>query len=129
MNFNINKCVVQKCYKSASPITAHYHYHLNNHILECVKEHSYLGVILDQTMSFSPHINNIDSKASKILKRNLYKCSSSIEATAYVSLVHPILEYAISAWDPHLLKNIYSIDQIQHRAARWVLQIIIAIAV
>ena len=44
MNFNINKCVVLKCYKSVSPITTHYH--LNNHILECVKEHSYLGVTL-----------------------------------------------------------------------------------
>ena len=123
MNFNINKCVVLKCYKSASPITAHYH--LNNHILECVKEHSYLGVILDQTMSFSPHVNNIVSKASKILnfvKQNLYKCSPLIKATAYISLVRPILEYASSAWDPHLLKDIYSIDQIQCRAARWVLQ-------
>ena len=92
---------------------------------KCVKEHSYLGVILDQTTSFSPHVNNIVSKASKILnfvKRNLYKCSPLIKATAYISLVRPILEYASSAWDPHLLKDIYSIDQIQRRAARWVLQ-------
>ena len=76
-------------------------------------------------MSFSPHVNNIVSKASKILKfikRNLYKCSPSIKATAYISLVHPILEYASSAWDPHLLKNIHSIDQIQCRVVRWVLQ-------
>ena len=76
-------------------------------------------------MLFSPHVNNIVSKASKILnfvKRNLYKCSPSIKATAYISLVRPILEYASSAWDPHLLKNIYSIDQIQRRTARWVLQ-------
>ena len=85
MYFNINKCIVLKCYKSASPITAHYH--LNNHILECVREHSYLGVILDQTMLFSPHVNNIVSKASKILnfvKRNPYKRSSSMKATAYM---------------------------------------------
>ena len=72
MNFNINnKCVVLKCYKSASPITEHYN--LNNHILKCVKEHSYLGVILDQTMSFSPHVSNIVSKASKILRVNFVK--------------------------------------------------------
>ena len=45
-----------------------------------------------------------------------------VKATAYISLVRPILEYASSAWDPHLLKDIYSIDQIQRRAARWVLQ-------
>ena len=76
-------------------------------------------------MLFSPHISNIVSKASKILnfvKQNFYKCSSSIKATAYISLVCPILEYASSAWDPHLLKHIHSIDQIQCRAARWVLQ-------
>ena len=32
------------------------YYYLDNHTLECVKHHAYLGVILDQTMSFSPHI-------------------------------------------------------------------------
>ena len=31
-----------------------------------------------------------------------------------------MLEYG-SVWDPHLLKHIYSIDQVQRRAARWVL--------
>ena len=65
MNFNIDKCVVLNCYKSASSISTCYH--LNDHILKCVKHHSYLGVILDQTMLFSPHINNIVSKASKLL--------------------------------------------------------------
>ena len=53
-------------------------YYLDNHTLECVKHHTYLGVILNQTMSFSPHIKNVVSRAcSKILniiKRNLYKC-------------------------------------------------------
>ena len=63
--FDINKYIALNGYKSASSISTCYH--LNNHILECVKHHSYLGVILDQTMLFSPHINNIVSKASKIL--------------------------------------------------------------
>ena len=76
-------------------------------------------------MSFSSHVNNIVSKAFKILnfvKQNLYKYTPSIKVTACISLVRPILKYASSAWDPHLLKNIHSIDQIQCRTARWVLQ-------
>ena len=65
------KSFVLKCSKSTPPISTQYY--LDNHTLECVKHHAYLGVILDQTMS-SPHIENVVSKTSKILnfiKRNL----------------------------------------------------------
>ena len=85
MNFNINKCVVLKCTKYTLSIPAHYH--LDDHNLECVKHHAYLGVTLDQTMLFSLHIENIVSRASKMLnfvKCNLYKCSASTKSTAYV---------------------------------------------
>ena len=66
--------------------------------LEYVKEHSYLGIILYQQMTFTSHINHIVSKAAKVLnflKQNLHKCSTSTKATAYISLVRPILEYAM----------------------------------
>ena len=46
MNFNIRKCTVLQCYRMSSPILANYS--LAGQILECVKEHSYLGIILDQ---------------------------------------------------------------------------------
>ena len=93
MNFNIRKCTVLQCYRTSSPILANYS--LASQILECVKEHSYLGIILDQQMKFTSHINYIVSKAAKVLnflKRNLHKCSTSTKATAYISLVRPILE-------------------------------------
>ena len=43
MNFNINKCVVLKCSKSTISISTQYY--LDDHTLECVKHHAYLGVI------------------------------------------------------------------------------------
>ena len=46
MNFNIRKCTVLQCYRTNSPILANYS--LAGQTLECVKEHSYLGIILDQ---------------------------------------------------------------------------------
>jgi len=73
-------------------------------------------------MSFTPHINHIVYKASKILnflKRNLYKCPATTKVTAYISLVWPILEYASSVWDPYQYNKTYIIDRIQCRAARW----------
>ena len=85
-NFNINKYVVMKCstyFNSVATIS------IIIRTLECVKHHAYLA--WSQTMSFSPHIENIVSRASKILnfiKCDLYKRSTSMKSTAYISLVH-----------------------------------------
>ena len=64
-DFQYQKCVVLRCYRITSPILTSYS--LAGQLPECVKEHSCLGVILDQQMSFTSHINHIVSKASKIL--------------------------------------------------------------
>ena len=65
--------------------------------ISCVDQHPYLGVILTSNMSFSPHIQKITAKATRVLnfiKRNLYNCSKEIKPKAYLTLVRPILEYA-----------------------------------
>ena len=75
-------------------------------------------------MQWSPHINNLAIKASKVLnfiKRNLSNCSSETKASAYLSLVRPIMEYASCVWDPHEIVNIQAPEKVQRRAARWVL--------
>ena len=72
----------------------------------------------------SPHINNLVIKTSKVLnfiKRNLSNCSSETRASAYLSLVRPIMEYASCVWDPHEIVNIQALEKVQRRAARWVL--------
>ena len=43
-----------------------------------------------------------------------------IKTRAYTSLVRPIVQYASTAWSPHTLKDITSIESIQRRAARFV---------
>ena len=122
MRLNINKCVTLQCYRSFSPLLTNYF--IEGHTLERVDQHLYLGVMLDRTMSFVTHINNVISKASKVLnfvKRNLSKCLQSTKEAAYISLVRPTLEYASSVWDPTQRIYVTRIEAIQRRAARWVL--------
>ena len=84
-------------------------------ILEGVECHPYLGVVLDNKMRWSPHIETITSKANKVLgliKRNLWNCPKSVKETAYKTLVRPKLQYACSAWDPHYQKDKAALERL-----------------
>ena len=65
VRFNVNKCVTLRCDRSSQPSS--FTYFLDSIPLSCVTEHTYLGVLLTSSMSFSPYINNIVAKASKML--------------------------------------------------------------
>ena len=51
----------------------------------------------------------------------LKQMSSRYKISAYLTIVHPLLEYAACIWDPHQEYLIYEIDKIQRQAARWAL--------
>ena len=123
MTLNPTKCVALSCTRSLSPSLATYS--INNILLQSVEQHKYLGVLLHNSMSWSKHIQEVINKATKILnfvKRTLYQCESSVKASAYITLVRPILEYASIVWDPHQQYLIDNIEMIQRRAVRWVKQ-------
>ena len=114
MKFNVQKCVVLRCTRSHSPKIMGYT--IDGHTLELKHQHTYLGLIIYDTMQWSPHINNLAIKTSKVLnfiKRNLSNCSSETKASAYLSLVRPIMEYASYVWDPHEIVNIQALEKVQ----------------
>ena len=122
MRFNINKCVTLKCYRLLHPRT--FIYHLDSQPLACVIKHTNLEILLTSklhcNMSFSSHITNTTSKASRmlnLLRRNLCKCSKEIKTIAHLSLVHPILEYSSIVWDFHSSTDVLYIAKIRRRAA------------
>ena len=51
----------------------------------------------------------------------LSKCSSTVKASAYLTLVCPTMEYVACVWDPYEDKYIQLLEKIQRRAAQWVL--------
>ena len=86
-----------------------------------------MGVIIYKSLSWSPHISDIVTKASRtlnIIKHNLSKCLSQVKENclrSYLTMIIPHLEYTSNVWDPHHVGNIMELEKVQRRAARWVL--------
>ena len=45
----------------------------------------------------------------------MYTCNSSAKRKAFRALVLPVLDYAITVWNPHTQKNISALEKIQNR--------------
>jgi hypothetical protein len=83
---------------------------------------SHMGVTIQSDLKWDSHINNITTKANKILgflRRNINISSTTVKEQVYKSLVRPSLEYACSVWDPYTKENIIQLEQVQRRAARY----------
>ena len=95
---------------------------LNGQPMDRVSHYKYLGVILTDDLSWSVHINEITSKARKVIGliyRQFYSMSSiSSLIQLYTSLVRPHLEYASQVWDPFMVKDIQKLESVQKFALR-----------
>ena len=91
------------------------YYELNGHILQQVSENPYLGVIIQDNLQWSSHIDKITGSADRTLgfiRRNLRNCNGQFKATAYISLVRSVLEYSSTVWDPYLEGDIQRLEKI-----------------
>ena len=88
-----------------------------------VDSSKYLGVKVTSDLSWSSHIADVAGKANRtvgFLRRNFKQCTKEVIAATYSTMVRPVLEYSSTVWDPHLQKDIKSLEQVQRRAARYV---------
>ena len=72
MKFNADKCFTIRITNSRHPIRVDYKIH--DQQLNLVPDSKYLGVSLDQTLSWKTHINNVTAKAYRtlgFLRRNM----------------------------------------------------------
>ena len=119
MRFNAKKCyILTITNKGKSKF-----YQLNNYILKSVENNPYLGVLFDNKLSWSTHIDHISKKASSSLGfvlRNLKKCPTECKKTTYAALVRSTLEYGAVVWDPFLEKDILKLEKINRKAARFI---------
>ena len=122
MKFNPAKCLHVVITNKRSHIQNTYQIY-GQQILH-VTSAKYLGVTIDQHLTWKDHINNICHKANSVkgfLRRNLHQCPTSIKSNCYKTFVRPILEYAVTVWSPNLQYQIHQLDKVQRSAARFVM--------
>ena len=122
LQFNVQKCKFMhitrktKCSKAASHLT------LYGQPLEKVNTYKYLGLLLSSDLSWTQHINNICTKAKKLLGliyRRFYQFSTPASLfQMYISLVRPNLEYASQVWSPYKVGEVNSLEHVQKFALR-----------
>ena len=98
-------------------------YTLCGQVLSVVEEAKYLGVLISDYLSWSPHISSITGKAAStlgFLRRNLRKCPAQLKERAYIAFVRSTLDYASPIRDPVLKRDINNLEKINRRAARFV---------
>ena len=87
--------------------------------LKDVKSFKDLGVTISKGLSWDNHISITVNKANNLLgliKRSVGTTNES--SMLYLSLVRPILEYAVPVWCPYIFENIRALESIQRRASR-----------
>ena len=120
MLFNVLKCEhmrISRMPSSDLPV-----YTMNDRPIASTSKVKYLGVYIDNKLSFDQHINHICGKATRtlhLLMRNLKKAKPKTRKIAYITICRPILEYASQSWSPHLQKHIRLIENINRKAFRW----------
>ena len=98
-------------------------YKLHGHIIANVSSAKYVGVTTTEDLKWDTHIWNICNKANRtigFLRRNLSIGAFAIKQQTYFTLVRPLIEYASTVWDPHTQVNIWRLEIVQRRAARYV---------
>ena len=122
MSFNPTKCEFLRITNKKAPLI--HSYYIATSLIKEVTSVKYLGVQIDNKLTWNDHIQYITHKAAQVnglLYRNLRQCPPHIKTVCYKSMVRPILEYASSVWDPHTNANIQKLESVQRRAARFCL--------
>ena len=100
-------------------------YYINNCEIISRTHHKDLGITMSYDLSWSKHIAQISSKAYRILGllRRTFSATNSTTTrkSLYISLVRSQLLYASQIWRPVLIKDIKRLEQIQHRATKFIL--------
>ena len=91
---------------------------MNDYNILPVEQAVDLGVTVDREVKFSLHISNISRKAhnrANLIIRCFHSKNIPSLVAAYKVYVRPILEYSSVSWNPYLIKDIKSLENVQRR--------------
>jgi hypothetical protein len=86
--------------------------------------HKDLGVTIDPDLDFSQHVSIVVKKATGLammISRSITSRSPGVYFKLFLSLVRPILEYAVELWWPYLCKHMIALENVQRRFTKRIL--------
>ena len=98
---------------------------VQGHIIKRVTEFRYLGIVLDEVLTFSAHVKYLISKAGKrlgMLSRVRNNISMHTANVIYKSFILPVLDYCDLVWGCCGRVNAGHLERLQRRAARIIMQ-------
>ena len=113
MKVNPAKCKAMQVTNKRNPIATSYI--LDGSTLDWVTEFRYLGVTINEKLSWTPQCQGAAVKANRmlgLLKRSMKGSHLHAKLRAYKTLVRPHLEFAIQAWSPHYQKDINTLEKV-----------------
>ena len=119
MKFNVDKCKVMHLGRGNSGGN----YMMNGGRLGSMGEERDLGVRITNDLKASAHCAYVCTKANRVLgmiSRTVVYKNPDILIRLYKSLVRSHLEYCVSAWSPHYVKDRERLERVQHRFTRMV---------
>ena len=125
LRFNSNKTFVVHYHPPrSSPLT--FDYFLDGYPIDCMDTCRDLGVIFSSSLSWSPQVKFVLTKAYGVLwtLKRVFPCSTTptvVKKKLYLSLVIPIITYCCPVWRPSLIKDITALEQLQVRATKHIL--------
>ena len=122
MSFNASKCNI--IHTSCKISTPKHTYHLKCEVLEEVYTAAvYLGISNSKDLTRHDQVHKAAMKSNWALcfiTGNIHTASRSTKERAYQALVRPVVEYRVTAWDPHQKYLMNTVEMVQRRAAQYV---------
>ena len=122
MNFNVLKCHVITITNNKAPVI--FCYKMNDVPLKRVTELVDLGINVDSTLSWSPHIHKIVNKANKVyglIKRTLgWHAPQQTKYMLHCALARPLIEYCTPLWSGTSFTNVRLVERVQRSMTRYI---------
>ena len=121
ISLNASKTEIILFRPKTKTITKHLNFRINGQKVNIVKQTKYLGIYLDEHLTWNFQFDQIKSKLRRscdLLSKLRYFTKTELLRTVYFAIFDSILRYAIQVWGQHRNQTIEEIEQIQEKTIR-----------
>ena len=124
LSLNLSKTKFRVIHSSRRPVPPHEEIEFEGHRIEEVPAFCFLGLTLDETMTWGPHIEGLQKKLSSlcgILRKVSAFLPRSCLESIYFSLVNSRLQYLVAIWGQATKQQLRRLQVIQNRCLKAIL--------